>query len=98
MRHFFYRIGNKKGVTLIETIIAVLIAGIATTAVIGSYVVGKYATQRSKHRVAAINLISEELEQVLSANYSSIIDGTYLDNITIDDKNTVSAGDDMVGL
>lgn len=97
MRHFFYGLGNK-GIMLLETVVAVLIAGIATGAVIGTFIVGKYATQRSKHRVAAINRISEELEQVLSTNYADIIDGTYLDNIVIDDKGTADVGDDLIGL
>ena len=50
-----------------------------------SYTIGKYATQLSKERLIAVNLLREDLEIVLDVNYSSIDALAGSQNIVIND-------------
>ena len=88
---------NNRGMTLIETVGAVLIIGISVGSIFGAVIVGKYALTRAKHRVAVMNFITSKIEQVMADSYVGVIAGSYLEDVTIDDYGTVDNSDDLIG-
>ena len=89
---------QRSGATLTEVVIAVLIMGISTSAILGAFIVGKYAVERAKHRTVAVNHIAGELEEIMETAYVSVTPGTTNQSVTIDDRGTVDASDDLTGM
>lgn len=93
--------GRKNGFTLIETIIAVLIAG---STFIGFLLVCNMSSimlKDIKSRVRAINIIQAELEGIKALNYDEIDVANFTPykavNVIIDYGPTSSPDDDLIG-
>jgi competence protein ComGC len=76
---------QKKAFSLPEVMLAIFLLASIILLFILSYTIGKYATQLSKERLIAVNLLREDLEIVLDVNYSSIDALAGSQNIVIND-------------
>ena len=88
---------QRGGATLIEVIIAVLIMGISTGAILGAFIVGRYAVERAKHRTVVVNRIAGELEEIMETAYVNVIPSTTTQPVPIDARGTVGTSDDLTG-
>lgn len=57
---------NKRGVTLIEVLISILILGIALGAMLGSFVMGRFSATKAKHRIEAMNYARAAMELLIN--------------------------------
>jgi len=62
----FTRGKKGKGIALTEIMISVLILGIAISAMLGSFVIGRFSTSKAKHRIQALNHVRAAMEQYLN--------------------------------
>lgn len=60
---------NKKGVTLVENLIAISLLSIIVVSSLGGFIVAKLGSVRAKHRMAAMSLVKEYMEKEISAGY-----------------------------
>jgi len=82
-------IRSKKGFTLFECLIAILILGIFSGAMIGTFMVGKLSVVRAKHHTQAINHARAAIESIISGSTFTLpsgdiktMGGSYTQNIT----------------
>lgn len=73
---------------------------------LGAFFISRLSTLRAKHRVVAMNIIREYLEQEIRAGYlGGYVDGDFYamvtsgaaNSVTIDDRSTVDSSDDLIG-
>ena len=62
---------SRKGFTLTEVVISLLILMIVWLSAVGSVIVSKYAASRAKHKVQAIYLAQSALEQMRRQSFQS---------------------------
>jgi len=65
---------NKKGMTLVEALVSILILVIVVTGMLGAFAVGKLGTERTKNRAKAMNLLRDKMEWVKSQS-PSVVEG-----------------------
>lgn len=96
----------KDGLTLIEAIVSMCLIGTLLVGILGAFFISRLGTDRSKHRIVAMNKIQEYMEQEIRAGYlGGRVDGDFYVTfassssvpITIDDRGTASTGDDLTG-
>lgn len=68
----FTRINNKKGMTLVEALVAILILVIVLTSMLGAFIVGRLGIERTKNRAKAMNLLRDRMEWVKSQSPPTI--------------------------
>ena len=68
----FVKSRQKKGITLIEMIISVLILGLALGAMLGSFVIGRVSATKAKHRIEAANLARQGMEWIKDQSYAGL--------------------------
>ena len=71
---------TKKGVSLIESILAVALFGMLVTALVGSYIYGQESIMTSGNRNRAVLLAEEGLEvaaNIRDNDFANLVDGTY---------------------
>ena len=61
---------NKKGLTLIEVALSLLIFGITVAALVGTFTIGRLMTVSVKHRAKAMNLLRARMEWVKTQTYA----------------------------
>lgn len=61
---------NKKGMTLAENLVTVVLLAILIITTIGGFVVAKMGAVRAKHRTVAIGFLREYMEKEMSAGYN----------------------------
>jgi hypothetical protein len=76
---------RKKGIILVESMLGIFLLASIILYSISSFVVGKYVTRLSKERFIVSNLLREDMENFLSVNYSTIVDGLVSTDIAIND-------------
>jgi len=52
---------------------------------ISAFIVARHASKLSRERIVVSNLLREDMENFLSVNYSDIVDGSVVTDITIND-------------
>jgi len=99
------RLKNIKGLTLIETLISIGLLSVLVFSIMGAFYVSMGSTGRAKHRLAAMNVIRSFMEQEMRLGYNggelddyyaTVTSGTSVP-VTIDDRGTASAADDVMG-
>lgn len=60
----FQRLEDKKGITLVEMVISVLILAMALGAMLGCFVIGRISATKAKHRVQAMNFLRGKMEEI----------------------------------
>ncbi len=88
---------NNKGVTLIEAVIAILIAAITLTGFLQVCSMSAFILQSIKYRMRAVNIAQAEIEDLKAETYSDIVSGVYQTDIIIDEGPSSSSDDDIVG-
>src|SRR3989338_11167536 len=60
---------HKKGLTLIESLISIVLLSTLLVSILGAFYISKLSSARAKHRLAAMNLIKEYMEQETAVGY-----------------------------
>ena len=98
---------NRRGLTLIETLVGVLLLSICLANILGTFLISNMSTARAKHRFAAMNIVKQYLEQEIKAGHdggngdeaayhATITSGAAI-AVTIDDRGTLDSSDDLLG-
>lgn len=97
---------NSDGLTLIESLISVALLSVLLVSMLGAFFISKLSTLRARHRITAMNIIREYIEQETSAGYlGGYVDGDFYVtvsssnpiSITLDERGTADTSDDLVG-
>ncbi|MFH1837464.1 MAG: prepilin-type N-terminal cleavage/methylation domain-containing protein [Candidatus Omnitrophota bacterium] len=87
---------NKKGMTLVESLVAMLILLFVITGMLSAFVVGKMSIYRTGNRAKAMNLLREQMELIKAQDLSTIegwIDDPFPPEDDVDDA---VGGDDLI--
>ena len=76
---------RKKGIILVESLVAIFLLASIVMFTTSSFVVGKHITRLSKERFIVSNLLREDMESLLATNYTNLTDGTVVSNIIVND-------------
>jgi len=96
---------NKKGLTLIETLVSIGLLSVLVFSIMGAFYVSMGSTGRAKHRLTAMNVVRGFMEQEMRLGYdggelddyyATVTSGTAVP-VTIDDRGTVNTSDDLMG-
>ena len=99
---------GKSGVSLVESLISIFLVSSLLVSLIGAFVLSRLSTPRAKHRLVAMNLLKEYIEQEVKAGYIGRQAGESDPNyytlaspatitVTIDDYGTSGTADDLRG-
>ncbi|MCK4326585.1 prepilin-type N-terminal cleavage/methylation domain-containing protein [bacterium] len=89
---------ERKGFTLIEVVMSMLILGIALIGILGAFVMGKANIVRARHRLEVACLLQQTMEYLQDVSYGSITNSNYPEEpVTIDDAGTTTTSDDLIG-
>ena len=98
----FTSINNKKGVTLVENVIGLVIVGIVFASFLQVCNISSILLQNVKFRIRAINIAQAELEEIKSMNYDSVVISDYTPyksaGVIIDEGPASGSGDDITGV
>lgn len=96
----------RRGVTLVESLISILLLSTLLVSVIGVFYISKLSTSRAKHRFIAMNIAKQNMESEIQAGfhegqvdidyYTTVVSATPV-SVTIDDRGTTGTSDDLVG-
>ncbi len=98
---------NKKGVTLVESLISIALLSVLLVGLLGSFFISRLSTLHAEHRFVAMNIAKEYLEQEIlrggqggeegeDDGYVMVTSANPV-NVTIDDRGTADIGDDLIG-
>lgn len=78
---------NKRGLTLIESLVSIALIGVLLTGVMGAFFISKTSTVHARHRMIAMDLAREFLEREISlgyyfGSYSQSTTNRWIDGIT----------------
>ena len=87
------------GLTILEVIVSVLIAGFVLVGMLHLYSLGAIASNLSRHKLMALNIAQAEVESLINTSYASINLSNYpkVQTVKIDTGKTGNAGDDING-
>jgi type II secretory pathway pseudopilin PulG len=97
---------KREGLTLIESLVSILLLSALLVSLLGAFFVSKVSAVRARHRIAAMDMVKEYMEQEIRAEYlGGYVDGDYYvmvssaapTTITIDDRGTPDPADDLLG-
>ena len=97
---------NNRGLTLTESLVGIVLLSALLIGTIGAFFISKMSTIRAYHRISAMNILKEYLEQEVKAGFlGGYAEGDYYVTassagpmpVIIDDRNTVSTSDDLTG-
>ena len=83
------RVVDRKGVTLVETVVAAVILGITVGILLNSFVTGRVAAAMSRHHLQAAELARQKMEMLRELGYNNIV-GNEQYPVTIDDGGTLN--------
>lgn len=66
---------RKKGTTLTENLISVLMLGITIGAMLGVFVIARFNTAMARHRIEAMNYARAAMEQYIDSGTASVVLG-----------------------
>ena len=87
---------DKRGLTLVEMVISVLILGVVVGAMLGAFMTSRLGMFKAKFYMQAMNLLRYEMEELKNTPYGDISDSKY--DTTIDTgSDPDSTADDLIG-
>lgn len=93
--------GNIKGLTLVETVIAIIIAAITLVGFLQVCNTASLMMTNIKYRMRAVNIAQAELEDLMASGYSNIDTALYTPYkktyVIIDEGLSASSSDDIIG-
>lgn len=87
------RINDKRGLTIIETAIAMAIVATCLVGVLGTFVISRLAISRAKHQMMAMNMIRAYMEQEIGAGYAGGFGARADSSVDTDYYKSVDSGD-----
>lgn len=88
---------NKRGLTLIETLVAIIILVAANVTILATFVMLKASGVNMRHYLQAVNLLSAKIENLKNGTYADIIE-IHNQPLRIDDNGTsLDVSDDTWG-
>ncbi len=89
---------RKKGITLVETLIAMVITAIMLVGFLQACTASAYMLKNIKYRLRAVNIAQDEIESVKAGGFAAVVvgDQAWL-NVLIDEGPTAAPGDDIIG-
>jgi len=97
---------KREGLTLIESLVSMLLLSVLLVSLLGAFFISKVSTVHARHRMAAMSIVKEYMEEEIRAGYlGGYVDGDYYTKssssapvaVTIDDKGTSDTADDLNG-
>lgn len=97
--HFNMRSMNRKGLTLVESVVSIFILTIVLIGLLSTFYVAKSTASHAKHRMAAMNILQSYIEQEARAGYDGGggTTGNYFVTITSADPVTVIIDNNLNG-
>lgn len=93
---------SKKGITLLENILALLITVLLISGLTQLFLLGPTQTKIANHRVSSLNLAQAKIEQLISLGYNGVVTASYnpaqQEAVTIDTADPNNALDDLSGI
>lgn len=88
-----------EGLTLVETVVAILIAGIVLVGILEMFLLGASRLKMASNRTSAIALAQGELEYLRSKGYDNIdvASDSGAESVIIDEGKTAAVSDDING-
>ncbi len=96
-----------KGLTLVESLISIILLSVLLVSILGAFFISRLSTVHAKHRLMAMNILQQYMEQEVRAKYDGGSDGEgdyYATltsaspvSVTIDDRSTADTSDDLLG-
>lgn len=68
----FQRLQDKRGITLVEAVISVLILAMALGAMLGCFVIGRISAVKARNRIQVMNLARARMEWVKAQDYTAL--------------------------
>ena len=90
------QIHTNKGVTLVESLVAVALVGISLVVMLATFTVGRTISAGMVPRVRVINRLREKIEVIKTLDEQGPIVDTVYNNEIIDDKGNTDPADDIV--
>ncbi|MFH0839919.1 MAG: prepilin-type N-terminal cleavage/methylation domain-containing protein [Candidatus Omnitrophota bacterium] len=88
---------NKKGLTLVEAVVAIIIFSLVNFSILATFVMLKASNVNMRHYLQAMHRISSKLEGLKAQNYSSVV-AIPSAPVVIDNNGTpLDASDDTTG-
>ena len=97
MKKIIYLKKNKRGLTLIETMVAMIIAALILLGFLQLCSTSMVMVKNIRYRLSAINIARAGIEDVRAPGHGGIIIGTTNVPVIIDEGSTAAAGDDIAG-
>lgn len=63
---------NRRGITLVEILISILILGISVGAMLGSFVIGRVSATKAKHHIEAMNYARAAMEEYKDSGATTV--------------------------
>jgi len=79
--------GKRKGLTLVEAVISVLILGIVLVSMVSAFALGRFMIARTNDHAKALNILRAEMEKIRGESYVSL-----LGNVDISIEEGVDSG------
>jgi len=95
--NIFLFVKNKKGLTLVDTVIAMIIAAIILIGFLQICNSSMLALKNVKYRLQAMNIARAEMEAVMSDGYEPNANDDNTVSIIIDEGQSASPDDDVLG-
>jgi type II secretory pathway pseudopilin PulG len=91
---------NRKGITIIEVVVSIVIVGFVLVGMLQLYSVGAIQSNIARHKAMAANIAQLEIESLVSATYEGITFSDYpvTKAVKIDTGRTNNASDDINGI
>ncbi len=93
---------KKKGMTLLENVLALVITAMVITGLIQLFLLMPMHTRIANHRVSAVNLAQSKIEELKALGYNGVVTSAYTppvdDAVIIDSVNLEDPSDDLYGI
>jgi type II secretory pathway pseudopilin PulG len=69
------RLTGNRALTLVESLVSIGLMGVFLSSVLGAFFVSRLSTERSQHKIVAMNILKQYMEREISAGFSGGEDG-----------------------
>jgi len=93
---------KKRGITLLENVLALVITTMVITGLIQLFILMPMHSKIANHRVSAVNLAQSKIEELKALGYNGVVTSAYTppveDPVIIDSVNLENPSDDLYGI
>ena len=88
---------SERGFTLIEVLFSSIVLAAVLSAMVGTFVLGRFSAAKARHHAQAMNLLREKVEELTSLPYANVVDEGPTAIILDSGLDVGSAVDDIMG-